>query len=296
MQEVPSPDPPLLNLSTTLLEYLDAVTRHPTWAAAASELGVSSSALSQGLAELERRLGYRLFERDGRSRVLRPGVDEVVAFATRVLAQTRDLTTWLTATRSGTRGSLRLGLIDAAAVDHFPDVLMRFRSERPDLDLRVAVAPSGQLLTQLARGELDLAVCVEPAEPLPDLRMERLREERLALYVPDDARVGPPPTWGPWVCFPAGSHTRALTDAALRDLGAPLQVSAESHQPEVLKELVRLGIGWAVLPVVQAERRPPAARRARRRPIASRWLVATTRVDAIVDPAVDALRMQLLGG
>ena len=39
----------------------------------------------------------------------------------------------------------------------------------------------------------------------------------------------------------------------LRRLGAPLDVVAESHQPEVLREMVRLGTGWTVLPVSQAE-------------------------------------------
>lgn len=289
------PAPALVNLSTVQLEYLDAVTRHRTWAAAAADLGVTPSALSQGIAELERRLGVRLFERDGRARVLRADAAEVSAYATRVLAQTRDLGAWLAERRDGRQGTMRLGLIDAAAVDHFPTVLSRFREERPDLQLRVVVAPSGQLLEMLTRGELDLAVCVEPAKHPAGLRCERLLEEPLALYVPGGATVGEPRGWGPWVCFPAGSHTRAVIDAALVGLGAPVVVSAESHQPEVLKELVRLGIGWAVLPVVQAERRLPAIRRARRVPIASRWLVAVGREDAIAEPSVAALRLELLG-
>ena len=53
--------------------------------------------------------------------------------------------------------------------------------------------------------------------------------------------------------FPRNAHTRAGIEAALRRRGAPLEVVAESHQPEVLCEMVRLGLGWSVLPVVQAE-------------------------------------------
>mgnify|MGYP003528081699 CR=1 FL=1 len=36
----------------------------------------------------------------------------------------------------------------------------------------------------------------------------------------------------------------------------PFEVVAESHQPEVLAEIIRLGVGWTVLPVIQAERGP----------------------------------------
>ena len=62
----------LPDLSIRQLEYLVAIADAPTWAVAASQVGVSPSALSQGLAELERRVGVDLFERHGRRRLLRP--------------------------------------------------------------------------------------------------------------------------------------------------------------------------------------------------------------------------------
>jgi DNA-binding transcriptional LysR family regulator len=52
--------------------------------------------------------------------------------------------------------------------------------------------------------------------------------------------------------FPTGSHTRALIERELRSRGARVEVVAESHQPEVLREMARLGVGWTVLPDVQA--------------------------------------------
>ena len=64
--------PALPDLTIRQLEYLVAVAEAPTWAEAADVVGVSPSALSQGLAELERRVGVELFDRVGRRRVLRP--------------------------------------------------------------------------------------------------------------------------------------------------------------------------------------------------------------------------------
>ena len=63
-------EPAVPNLTVQQLEYLVAVADAPTWAVAASVMGVTPSAMSQGLAELERRVGIPLFERDGRRRVL----------------------------------------------------------------------------------------------------------------------------------------------------------------------------------------------------------------------------------
>ena len=145
-------------------------------------------------------------------------------------------------------------MIDAAAVQHHGQALRRFRTEHPELQIHLRVAPSGDLLRELVAGSLDLAVCVEPPEPLRGVSTEVLLTEDLAVYAPDGRRrPGPSAGWGPWVLFPRGAHTRVVAEAALRRRGAPLEVVAESHQPDVLCEMVRLGLGWSVLPVAQAE-------------------------------------------
>lgn len=225
-----------------------------TFALAAGQVGVSPSALSQGLAELERRIGVSLFDREGRRRVLRPDTKPVLDHARRVVALTADLANWAQRTRTGDHGRLRLGMIDASAVQHHGEALRRFRAEHPELRIHLRVAPSGDLLGELVDGSLDLAICVEPAEPLTGVSTEVLLTEDLAVYAPDGRRnPGPGAGWGPWVLFPRSANTRAAIEAALRRRGAPLEVVAESHQPEVLCEMVKLGLGWSVLPVVQAE-------------------------------------------
>ena len=106
----------LPDLSIRQLEYLVAVADSPNWATAAASVGVSPSALSQGLAELERRVGIPLFDREGRRRTLRPAAAEVLAHARQVVALTGDLAAWAARTRAGGLGRLRVGMIDAAAV------------------------------------------------------------------------------------------------------------------------------------------------------------------------------------
>ncbi len=283
---------PLPDLSIRQLEYLVAVAEEPTWAAAADRVGVSASALSQGLSELERRVGVALFERHGRRRVVRPVASVVVDHARQVLGLTHDLAAWADRTRGGRNGAVRLGMIDAAAVVHFPDVLRRYRSDHPEVDLRLRVAPSGELLDLLVAGELDLVVCVEAPTPRDGIETTALMVEDLAVYAPPDTGQRRSPTgWGPWVLFPTGSHTRALVVDELQRLGAPIDVVAESHQPEVLREMVQLGVGWTALPTSQAEYgdRPLE----RRRTLATRRLVLATRVGSIRDPAADHLAAAL---
>jgi len=286
-----------LQLTTQQLEYLVAVARHGTWAEAAAALGVSPSALSQGIAELERRLGIALFARDGRRRVPTRDHAEVLRYAESTLAATRDLARWLASRQAGTTGVVRLGMIDAAATHHFRDVLRRHRRHRPEVDLRLAVGPSRSLLDSLARAELDLVVCIETHELREGITQEHLLDDPLSVLAPSRsgrASVPPPAEWGPWVSFPAGSHTRELIADALDRAGARFEVVAESHQPEVLREMVLLGVGWTVLPL--AGLGGTEGLEVVRKDLVARRLVLARRAEARPDAAVDELAAALLAG
>lgn len=271
------------------LDYLAAVAEAATWAEAAKDLGVTPSALSQGLAELERRLGIELFERVGRRRIVAERSAPVLAYARSVLAQTGDLSRWIERTESGTSGTLRVGMIDAAAIGHYAHVLRSFRTERPDVDLNLSVAASADLLEMLEAGRLDVAVVVRPEVRPPGIEWLEVLEEPLAVYAPPGTESRHPSTWGPWVSFNATSHTRQLVAAAVTSAGAPFDVIAESNQPDVLREMVRLGMGWTVLPVIQAETEPAPLVRARPEPLLTRWLVAARRAGSVDHPVADAL-------
>ena len=132
---------------------------------------------------------------------------------------------------------------------------------------------------------LDVVVCVTPAVLPSGVTATPLLDEDLAVYAPagDDA-----PAWGPWVTYPVGSQTRTLVVDALRKAGHPVSIVAESHQPEVLAQMVALGIGWSVLPVAQVERFGVSLRQVGSRAFATRKLVVVRRSDAPADPTLDA--------
>ncbi len=276
----------LPNLSVQQLDYLVAVHEAPTWGDAAAAVGVTPSALSQGLAELERRLGVTLFERDGRRRVPTEAAAVVLDHAQAVLARTKDLARWADRRREGTLGGVRVGMIDAAATIHCAGGLAAFRAERSEVDLRLQVSPSGELLRDLTAARLDVVVCVAPAVMPEGIKAMRLLEEDLAVYAPPG---GDPQAWGPWVTYPTGSQTRTLVLDALRRHRHSVTVVAESHQPEVLAQMVALGLGWSVLPVAQVERSGIALQRVGDEAFVRRTLLVARRADGPADPTIDAL-------
>lgn len=268
-----------------------AVDEAATWSAAAQQVGVSASALSQGLAELERRVGVELFEAQGRRRVLRESSTPMLEHARQVVTLTDDLMRWSHRLQRGESGTVQLGLIDVAAVEHFTDALRSFRSERAEVELTLSVAPSRALLADLAAGRLDLVVCVEPPTSIPGIDTAPLLSEGLVVYAPPGTSIGAPSTWGPWVLFPATSHTRQAIAARLGELGAPIDVAAESHQPDVIRKMVELGLGWTVLPRTQGV--VASSGLASGAQIMERQLVLARRADSVHDPAADELAARL---
>lgn len=264
------------------LAYLREVGRSATFTAAAERLGISQPALSQALAALERNLGVRLFERDGRRRVPTEAGAEAARFAAEVLGRAAELRSWIAGRRQGDAGSLAVGMIDAASLYLLPGTIGSFRTAHPGVELRLLVDTSEALMARLRRFEIDLAFVIGPAGD--DLVSQAVRTEPLHIYAPPSA-PGPAGS-AAWALYPAGSHTRSLIDDGLRRLGITPRVMLESGNPEVLRQVVVLGLGWSVLPAAVAEDAPLRAERRER--VAERTLLGIRRSGAAPDARVEA--------
>lgn len=253
------------------LAYLLAATETGSWTAGAEKLGVTTSAFGQGIRELENRLGLTLFDKVGRRRVPTAEAHGVVEHARRILSAYEGLDRWVDHTLDGSVGAIRAGMIDTAAIHHFGDALVRFRGMHPERVVRLSVRPSRQLIDELRRDEHDVIVAVQPSDN-DDLDCTELVAEPIYVYGPEGASKAPVKQWGPWVTFPEDSLTRQLAAQRLRTQGVDFDVVAESSQPAVIREMVRLGMGWTVLPAVDAESEPHALDRAAKEPVATRTL------------------------
>lgn len=279
------------NLHFQQLVYLRAVARLGSLTRAAEALHVSQPALSQALAELERRLELPLFERAGRARRPTAAGDEVVRFAEEVLTLAQALGERLDGLRDGERGPLSVGMIDAASLYVLPDVVRRFREAFPLVELKLAVATSGDLLRRLRAFLLDLCFVVGPVEAPDLLSTEVLREP---LYVYAAAGEEAAANESRWVLYPEGSRTRAIIDSAFARLDLRPEVALESGNPQVLRQMVAMGLGWSVLPqaIAEAEGRTDDLRRGDM--LAERPLHVVRRRSSPPDPRAEAfLRLAL---
>ena len=271
-----------LNMHMQQLAYLRAVERHGSLTVAARRLGVTQPALSQAIAQLERRLGTALLERAGRRRRLTEAGSEVARFASEVLGRATELREWLQEYEAGAGGVLRIGMIDAGSLYVLPQTVRAFREASPGVQVRLVVDRSAVLLDRLTRFELDVAFVVGP--PPEGYRSTEVLREPLYVYAPPDS--GEPPEQGDWALYPQGRRTRLLIDEGLALRGLRPRVTLESDNPAVLRQMVALGLCWSVLPAEIAEAGTPSLRPQRRDLVAERTLLAVRRAQAPDDVRV----------
>lgn len=146
------------------LEYLRLVVEHGSFAAAARACGVSQSAVSQGLRQLQAGLDAPLWVREGRRSVPTP-------FARRLASESgalaRHAASLCEAAPSRPAHVLRAGLTPTAALLCGPVLLEAWCGGSPRRLLQLVSGDEGSLLRALQRQELDLVVAARPRGALP---------------------------------------------------------------------------------------------------------------------------------
>ncbi|WP_328315787.1 LysR family transcriptional regulator [Streptomyces sp. NBC_00388] len=140
------------------LRYALALAEHEHFGRAAGALGIAQPPLSKQIADLEREVGSRLFDRT------RQGVFPTAAGAA-FLARARKALDEMTAApvdaaraARGETGRLRMGFIGSALLEPLPDVIGRFGRERPDVRMELHEMATSRSTAALVAGELDVAI------------------------------------------------------------------------------------------------------------------------------------------
>lgn len=132
------------------LEAIIAVARHGSFRAAATELGMSPTALSHAVAGLEARLGVRLFNRTTRSVSLSGAGDEFVATVAPALSDIRGAMEAVNDHRNTPTGTLRINSSLGAARRILTPVVLEYLRRYPDM--KVDLVTEGRLVDIVVDG------------------------------------------------------------------------------------------------------------------------------------------------
>jgi LysR family hydrogen peroxide-inducible transcriptional activator len=149
-------------ISLKQVHYALAVERHLHFRRAAEDCNISQSALSTALAEMEKQLGFQIFERDNRKVLVTPLGQQVLDRARSIELQMEDLQKLADSRSRPLSTPLSVGVIPTIGPYLLPRVLPGLQDRYPHLQLHIVEDQTAEVLNQLRRGALDAAIIALP--------------------------------------------------------------------------------------------------------------------------------------
>lgn len=240
-------------LSLRQLRIFAAIAETGSTTAAAATIGLSQSATSAALKELERLLGAVLFDRSGKrlhlndqGRALLPGALALVDGANGLERS------------GGGRGrqirSLRIGASTTIGNYRLPGLLARFYAGAPDVmetawQAGARIGNTAAIVDAVADFELDVGLIEGPAHHPAVRAGDWLQDELVIVGAPHKkaARSLAELSAQVWLLREVGSGTREMTDQLLLPHLGAWQRRIELGSSEAIKQAVVEGMGFACL-------------------------------------------------
>ena len=236
------------------LRYFLMVARSGGFTQAARLLNVTQPTVSNGIAELERRLGVKLFHRSSRRVVLSMEGRTLMTYALQVEDLLEEVEGHLSRRAVRPGEGFQFGAIDAAVIYLLPEILKAYMGEFPELELSIQVAPSRYLVEDLLLSRSEFALISQP--------FHHPRIETVAVFQDDMPLVAG--TEHPFarrttvaleevaqealILFHADSISRKIVDERFAEAGLTPRVVMEMRSPEAMCKLVEAGLGISFLP------------------------------------------------
>lgn len=221
----------LTRITLRQFEAFVAVADLRSFAAASERLGLTSSAVSQLVAELESTLGFRVFDRSTRKVNLSSAGRDFLASAETVLRHMRLAESAASDVRNRAAGVVRIGAPMVLAGYVLPAAVRAFGEQRPKVVVRIRDTAVDALVDSVASGDVDLGVG-------PD-------------RVAGDGVEREPVFDSPWVLWCAPTHPLAsrkvLRWNELRDV--PMVAAGRDHERSVAQMHVNAPEGERLRPV-----------------------------------------------
>lgn len=278
---------------------LSALDRLGTIAAVADELHLTAPGISMQLSGLERELGVTLTERQGRRLTLTPAGRVLAAHGRDILDRLALAEMEVDAIRGGTVGTYRVAAFPSAARTFVCDAWTAMRADQAGIELSLTTPEPETALAQLVAGDTDLAV-VHGYSNIPRAVPDGVIAEPLAIEPVWLALRSDDPCAGaevdlaelarhPWITPERHLTCFEMTDRACGLAGFRPTVVAETMDFAVQLELVRIGVGVALVPHLTVAGLPPEVLLAKPRQRIDRHIFAVRRSTMHADPGLDVV-------
>lgn len=242
-------------MNPRLLKTFLAVVLHRNFTRAADDVHLAQSSVSDQIQSLEAELGASLFIRAKSGLELTPAGEALRPYAEEMLALGEEARAAIADATATSGGAVTIGALETIASARLATLLSGFRNEHPEIDLRLTIAGSGELMGRLERGQIDVATCFHDGALDERFVKRTVLEEPLVLIGAPDRRNTAEPidltelSTRTFVATAPGCAYRAMLDKAFAQagIGAP-RLAAEVESIDTIAKLVASGAGLGLVP------------------------------------------------
>jgi LysR family transcriptional regulator, cyn operon transcriptional activator len=239
------------------LTYFLAAAQTQNFRRAAEVCLVTQPALSRQIAALESELGIELFRRVKQRVELTPAGQTFVAYATNALEVLQQGEQELVRWQQGLGGSVLIGCNNSLAEAFLPSLLAVFRRNHADIQLKVMVHSSDEVIALVERGEVDLGFIYDPAMRSTLVGVKELFRQPLHLLtavqhplalMPFEERTLERILREPLILLGETARLRKVLERVFMQRGFAVKAAIEIASIEGLKELVKQECGVTFVP------------------------------------------------
>jgi len=238
------------------LQVFHTVARLLSFTKAAEELHMTQPAVTFQVRQLEEQFNTRLFDRTHNRISLTEAGRRVYECAEKIFELYAKMDNAVRELTGDISGVLILGASTTIAEYMLPVLLGDFKDQYPDVAIRLKVANTDGIVSQVENNTIDLGVVEAPVSN-KNLVVEECRTDHLVMIVPPghelaDKEVVPVSTIAahPFICREEGSGTREVMLESMHDVGlnpSDLNIAMELGSLEAIKGAVEAGMGISVI-------------------------------------------------
>jgi DNA-binding transcriptional LysR family regulator len=285
-----------MNVTLRQLRVFIEVARLQSFSRAGDEIGLTQSAVSRCVRELEGEIGLKLIDRTTRDVQLTDVGGNLVSSVSRLLSDLDDALREIHEIGEQRRGRVVVAASPTVACRLMPRVVASCGQQFPYLTLGLRDDVQSDVVRKVKSGEVDFGVIIGPFSD-DDLLSETLMTDSFCIVSRDDHRLAARKqvTWKDLdgeqlVMLDYASGSRPLIDAVMQAQGVNATVVQELGHSATVFGLVEAGVGISVLPWLALPL--PAGASLVARPLvprAERRVELVRRRDRSLSPAAEAV-------
>ncbi|MBX5318854.1 LysR family transcriptional regulator [Staphylococcus caprae] len=243
------------------LAYVKTVYEMESMIHASEKMHISQSAMSQSIANLEKEIGYKLFERSRKGTFLTEEGQRLIPYILEILESKNDLLVEVQNMKTDIAGTLKIATIPTLFHKIVPKALSHFKNDYPQVDVEVKEADREDIVDMVDKGDIDIGLIGKPEteeNTLPVREISLNLTTKFKLLVPKKSKL----TFRdyvnleeiqdyPFILYDRGFYHHQLKE--FEKTHGPLKIVFKTTNPIVLMRTVAEGLGVGIVSNLMVE-------------------------------------------